>query len=71
MKRCNTKSTTLIFLAAVIKYLIAEILELSEVTRNNKKLRIIPHYIQLAICKDNELSQLLRKMLYQTFMKVC
>lgn len=49
-----------VFLAAVLEYLCAEILELSgNAARDNKKQRINPRHIQLAIRNDDELSQLL------------
>lgn len=49
-----------VFLAAVLEYLCAEILELSgNAARDNKKQRINPRHIQLAIRNDDELSILL------------
>jgi histone H2A len=48
-----------IFLASVLEYLTAEILELAgNAARDNKKLRIIPRHILLAIKNDDELSKL-------------
>ncbi|XP_055599003.1 histone H2A, sperm-like [Uranotaenia lowii] len=50
-----------IYLAATLEYLVAEILELSgNAARDNKKSRIIPRHIQLAVRNDEELSVLLR-----------
>ncbi|XP_043922991.1 histone H2A-beta, sperm-like [Protopterus annectens] len=49
-----------VYLAAVLEYLTAEMMELSgNAARDNKKSRILPRHIQLAVRNDEEFHKLL------------
>ena len=47
-----------VFMAAVLEYIVAEVLELAgNAAKDNKRQRIVPRHIQLAVRNDDELNQ--------------
>lgn len=52
-----------VYLAAVLEYLVAEVLELSgNAARDNKRHRVIPRHITLAVRSDSELNKLFQSV---------
>ncbi len=52
-----------VYMAAVLEYLVAEILELAgNAAKEGKKQRVIPRHIQLAVRNDEELNKFLGKV---------
>ena len=49
-----------VYMAAVLEYLVAEILELAgNAAKDNNKTRIVPRHIQMAVRNDEELNKLM------------
>eukprot|EP00441_Pelagodinium_beii_P044275 CAMPEP_0197627280 /NCGR_PEP_ID=MMETSP1338-20131121/5935_1 /TAXON_ID=43686 ORGANISM="Pelagodinium beii, Strain RCC1491" /NCGR_SAMPLE_ID=MMETSP1338 /ASSEMBLY_ACC=CAM_ASM_000754 /LENGTH=158 /DNA_ID=CAMNT_0043197963 /DNA_START=98 /DNA_END=574 /DNA_ORIENTATION=+ len=62
----RTKVGGAIYLTAVIEYIVAEILELAgNAAKEQKKTRIIPRHIQLAIRNDEELNKYMSNVTIQ------
>lgn len=52
-----------VYLAAALEYLVAEVLELSgTVARQNKRQRIIPRHVMMAVRSDSELDKLFKNV---------
>ncbi|KAJ7767414.1 histone-fold-containing protein [Mycena maculata] len=60
----NVSPVAGVYLAAVLEYLMAELLELAgNCARDNNRVRIIPRHLLLAIRNDDELDTLLKKVM--------
>jgi histone H2B len=64
---CRVTAGAAVYMAAVVEYLVAEILELSgNASRDFHSVRIKTNYIHLAIANDEELNKFLHKVVFPT-----
>eukprot|EP00005_Dracoamoeba_jomungandri_P005032 CAMPEP_0174258314 /NCGR_PEP_ID=MMETSP0439-20130205/7324_1 /TAXON_ID=0 /ORGANISM="Stereomyxa ramosa, Strain Chinc5" /LENGTH=198 /DNA_ID=CAMNT_0015341769 /DNA_START=161 /DNA_END=757 /DNA_ORIENTATION=+ len=63
--KCRIGKGAPVYLAAVVEYMVAEVLELAgNAARDNKKVTIIPRHIMLAIKNDEELNRFCRSCIF-------
>ncbi|PVU91978.1 hypothetical protein BB559_003910 [Furculomyces boomerangus] len=59
--KLKVSSTASVYMSGVLEYLIAELLELAgNAAKDNKRQRISPRHLQLAVRNDDELRKLLK-----------